>query len=58
MMLMGLPNRKAGIVELYDLASIWAVVMYRSDEMGGNEVDRMIIYMLDTGCQLSPGGRG
>lgn len=58
MMLMGPPNRIGGIVGLYDLASIWAVVMYRSDEMGGNEVDRTIVYMLDTGCQWSPGGRG
>ena len=52
LVLMGQRNRRADIVELYDLASISVVGRYMSDERGESVVDRMIIYMLGTICQL------
>jgi hypothetical protein len=50
MMSRGLPYRIGGIGGLYDLASISEVGKYMSDERVGNEVGRMTICMLGTGC--------
>ena len=50
--------RKEDIGELFDLASTWGEGRCRSGERVGNEVGKMIIYMLGTKGQLREGASG